>query len=59
MLQGVDTECAEPRGQIVDPLRRRAVVCQREAGFTAPQDVAEGVTQMPGHHPVGQLRRHR
>jgi len=48
---GVDAQCAEARGQVLDPLWWRPVIRQREAGFAAPQHVAEGVAQMPGHHP--------
>ena len=39
---GVYAECAEARGQVVDPLRWRAVVCQRDACLAVPQRIAEG-----------------
>jgi hypothetical protein len=36
----VDAEHREARGQIVDPLRRGAVVRERGSGLAAPQRVA-------------------
>jgi hypothetical protein len=50
---GVDAECAEARGQILDQLWWCPVIRQREVGFSAPQHVADGLSQMPGHHPGG------
>jgi pimeloyl-ACP methyl ester carboxylesterase len=50
---GVDAQCAEARGQVLDPLWWCPVIRQREAGFAAPQHVAESLAQMPGHHPGG------
>src|SRR5262249_13698526 len=50
---GVDAEHAEPRGQVVGPVRWGAVVGERDSGLAAPERVAEGSAQMPGHDPVG------
>lgn len=50
---GVDAEHREARGQIVDPLRWRAVIRERDPSLAAPQRVAEGGAQVPGHDAVG------
>lgn len=47
-----DAEFAESRGDVVDPGTGRPVVRQREARFAAPEHVAEGLADVPGHDPL-------
>jgi hypothetical protein len=43
-------QCAEACRQVLDPVWRCPVIRQREAGFAAPQHVAEDMAQVPGHY---------
>src|SRR5215216_3700066 len=49
---GVDAECGETHGQVVDPGWGCSVVWKGDACFAAPQCIAERGAQMPGHHPI-------
>jgi glucose-6-phosphate 1-dehydrogenase len=40
-------------GDLARRMTWRPVVRRRYAGLAAPQRIAEGGAQMPGHHPLG------
>ena len=44
---GVDAECAETRGQVLDPLWWCPVVWQRDSSFAAPQHDGNGDAPNP------------
>lgn len=49
-MDHVDAEQSEPMIKVVDPFGRSPVICERDSGFTSPQDVTEREAEMPSHH---------